>query len=152
MKIKSLKLGCATVVGALCILVLFWYFCRPAVVLHYSASGDEPIGYFYDTDVYISKRSLYPGESVKYYTDWHQGPDYWTMISFPFESRDSVEINGPFSRVDVCIGAGAKVERTEIRHGFFDRFTALRESCEHRRLSDNGSAGTTLKAPTRILN
>ncbi|MNK46906.1 hypothetical protein D3C87_657010 [compost metagenome] len=130
MKTRCVKPGCAAVVGVVSALVLFWYFCRPVVALHYSASGSAPIGYFYDTDVYISKRSLQPGESAKYYTDWQHKSDYWTSISFPAENREEVEINGPFSRVDVCIGPGGKIERTETRHGFFARFTAPSEPCE----------------------
>lgn len=123
MNAGSFKIGCATVAGALCALVLVWYFCRPVVVIHYSAEGSSPIGYVYDTDVYLARRILRPGDSAKYYTDWHHESDYWTSVSLPAESGDEVEIIGPFSRLDVYIGPDATIERTERRHGFFARFS-----------------------------
>ncbi|MDH0091217.1 hypothetical protein N7373_07145 [Achromobacter mucicolens] len=127
------KISCSSVLWMLSLLfawALTWYFCRPVVVLHYSTSGESSIGYYYITKTYISKSALEPGESTRYATDWRQEADYWTMITFPAESNDSVEIEVPFSRVDVCIAPGAKVEWTEIRHGFFDRFTEPSEPCE----------------------
>jgi hypothetical protein len=45
-------------------------------------------------------------------------------LSLPFSSRDGVTLEPPFSRVDVYISADTKIERTVIRHGFFDRFSA----------------------------
>ncbi len=122
MKTGSIKIGCATVAGLLYALVLIWYSCRPVVVIHYSPAGSSPIGYVYDTDVYLARRVLRPGESARYYTDWHHESDYWTSVSLPAESGDYVEITGPFSRVDVYVGPDARVERTDIRHGFFARF------------------------------
>jgi hypothetical protein len=47
-----------------------------------------------------------------------------TYLSLPFASRDGVTLEPPFSRVDVYISADTKIERTVIRHGFFDRFSA----------------------------
>ncbi len=138
-----IQIGCATVAGLLCALTLFWYFCRPVVVIHYSAAGGSPIGYFYDTDVYLARRTLHPGESAMYYTDWHHASDYWTSVSLPAESGDHVEVNGPFSRVDVYVGPDAKVQRTTIRHGFFARFSEPSEPCEPtaHEPNDNGSPG-----------
>lgn len=98
-------------------------------MLHYSVSGNSAIGYVYDTDVYISKRSLRPGESAKYYTDWRQASGYRTAISVLSASRDEVEINGPFSRVDVYVGPDGRIERTETRHSFVDRFTDPQPPC-----------------------
>jgi hypothetical protein len=120
---SSLRRGCKTLGCALCAAVLFLYFCRPVVVIHYSAAAEEPIGYIYDTDWYLSRDGLHPGESTRYFADWRQKPGHWTGISVVGEKWDYVEINGPFSRVDVYVGPDAKVQRTEIRYGFFARFT-----------------------------
>jgi len=124
MKVRSsMRPGCRAVFYALCATVLFVYFCRPVVAIHYSAAAKEPIGYIYDTDLYLSRGALDPGESNGYFADWRQKPDHWTGISVVREKWDDVEINGPFSRVDVYVGPDAKVQRTEIRYGFFARFT-----------------------------
>lgn len=112
---------------ALCAAVLFLYFCRPVVVIHYSALAKAPIGYLYHTDWYLSRDGLQPGGTSRYFADWRQKPDHWTGISVVGETRDHVEITGPFSRVDVYVGPDARVQRTDIRHGFFARFAELEE-------------------------
>jgi hypothetical protein len=49
-------------------------------------------------------------------------PDMWILLTFPSQSNDALEITKPFSRIDVFIGPGAKIERTEVHDGFFARF------------------------------
>jgi hypothetical protein len=46
----------------------------------------------------------------------------WMLISTPREKGDTLEITKPFSRIDVYFATGGKIDRTEIRHGFFARF------------------------------
>lgn len=50
----------------------------------------------------------------------------WVTLSFPVASRDVLHVTEPFSRIDVYIGPAARIGRTEIRHGFFARFSAPR--------------------------
>ncbi|MFD4836036.1 hypothetical protein ACFWP0_00910 [Achromobacter sp. NPDC058515] len=123
------RIAIALCVGPL-LWVLFLFYCRPVVALHYSARATESIGFFFMIDYATRKQGMEPGETVVIPTPMFPERDLWILLSFPFDSKDSFEIRKPFSRVDVCIGAGAKVERTEIRHGFFDRFTEPREPCE----------------------
>jgi len=102
--------------------VVFLFNCRPTVALHYSAEATDSLGYFLNDNHSITKRGLKPGESVKYPTAMFPEPDMWILLTFPFQSDDFLEITKPFSRIDVFIGPGAKIERTEVRHGFFARF------------------------------
>jgi len=103
--------------------VLYMWLCTPVVALHYSAKATEPIGFYLDTESSNLKRDLAPGESRWYATDMNRPPYMWVTVSFPFHSKDFLNFEGPFSRIDVYIGPGAQIERTEIRHGFFARFT-----------------------------
>jgi hypothetical protein len=102
--------------------VVFLFNCRPTVALHYSAEATDSLGYFLNDNHSITKRGLKPGESVKYPTAMFPEPDMWILLTFPFQSDDFLEITKPFSRIDVFIGPGAKIKRTEVRHGFFARF------------------------------
>jgi len=102
--------------------VVIWFHCRPIIALHYSDEAKESIGYFLNDNDVITKRGLNPGESVKYPAAMFPKPDMWILLTFPFDSDDFLEITKPFSRIDVFIGPGAKIERTEVRHGFFARF------------------------------
>lgn len=77
-----------------------------------------------------SKRGLSPGETVKFPTALFPESDMWIQISFPREDADSMEITEPFSRIDVCIVEGRGIERTVVRHGFFDRFRDLNPPCD----------------------
>jgi len=99
-------------------------FCRPVVVLHYAPNATEPETYFFDERNDITKDHLNPGETLKLYTPMFPTEGSRTYLSLPFSSRDSVTLKLPFSRVDVYISADTKIERTVIRHGFFDRFSA----------------------------
>ncbi|MNT28420.1 hypothetical protein D3C72_1641060 [compost metagenome] len=104
--------------------VFFVYFCRPVVVLHYSENASTRIGYFFNDNHDITKRGLQPGEIVKFPTAMFPAPDMWILLTFPTERGDSLEITEPFSRIDVHILEGGKIDRTVVRHGFFSRFTA----------------------------
>lgn len=130
MNSQCLKIGFAPIFVAACALALIWYFCRPVFVVHYSKLGSRSVGLIYDTDLYLSRRSLNPGESARYFTDWRQEADYWTGLSVLAQHRDEVEITGSFSRIDLCVGPSAKIERVETRHGFSDRFTDPNPPCE----------------------
>jgi len=103
--------------------VLFSLFCRPIVALHYSPTASAPITFFFDSDEYLTKREMAPGASKFIPTTMNPASDMWITITFPFDSKDVLKVTQPFSRIDVYIGPGACIERTEIRHGFFARFT-----------------------------
>jgi hypothetical protein len=115
---------CKAVVLAIALWCAFWYFCSPVVVLHYDARAKDPVVYFYDDNNWISKKRIDPGAAARYFTDMFPDSESWIDVSLPFSSRDSVTLKLPFSRVDVYINADTKIERTVIRHGFFDRFSA----------------------------
>lgn len=123
MKMRHLKLACRAIWVSFLLWLLFQLLCRPVVVLHYSAKATESIGLFLDADSCISKRDLSPGESAFIPTAMNPPPDMWVILSFPVASRDVLHVKEPFSRIDVYIGPGARIERTETRHGFFARFT-----------------------------
>lgn len=109
--------------------VLFVYFCRPVVALHYSADARADILVFFNDNHDTARFLLAPGQSVTSPTAMFPASDMWMLISFPREDGDSMEITKPFSRVDVYIGAGGKIERTETRQRFFARFTEPGDQC-----------------------
>lgn len=101
---------------------LFWYFCPPAVVLHYDARAKEPVTYYFIDNHWTDKKRINPGESVKYPTDMFPGPHAWINLSLPF-NYDEVSLAPPFSRVDIYITADGKIGDTVVRHGFLERFS-----------------------------
>ncbi|MDH0091782.1 hypothetical protein N7373_10045 [Achromobacter mucicolens] len=130
MAFRALKwVGIASLLGPVA-WVVFVYFSRPVVVLHYSEHAIKRLGYFFNNNHNITKRGLSPGETVKFPTAMFPAPDTWILLTFPRERGDIVEITEPFSRIDVCIVEGGGIERTVVRHGFFDRFTDLNPPCD----------------------
>jgi len=123
---RCLKLICRGLWVCFLVWFLFMWLCRPIVALHYSPKADETIGFFLDTEFSVTKRELSPGQSAFIPTAMNPHPDMWVTLSFPVASRDVLHITEPFSRIDVYIGPAARIERTEIRHGFFARFSAPR--------------------------
>ncbi|SEJ51581.1 hypothetical protein [Achromobacter sp. NFACC18-2] len=121
---RYLKFICRTVWVYFLAWFLFMWLCSPVVALHYSATATETIGFFLDTESSITKRDLSPGESAFIPTAMNPPSDMWVTLSFPVASRDVLHFTEPFSRMDVYIGLGARIERTEIRHAFFARFSA----------------------------
>lgn len=103
--------------------ILFMWLCSPVVALHYSVEATEPIGYFLDTESSNTKRVLAPGKSDYTSTAMNPPSDMQVILSFPVLRREVLHVTEPFSRIDVYIGPGARIERTEIRHDFFARFT-----------------------------
>ena len=99
-----------------------WFFCRPVIVLHYSSNAQKPVSYFYNENDQITRSELNPGQVEKFYTPMFPAHDAWIEVSLPFASRDGVSIVPPYSRVDVYIDAAMKIERTDKKYGFFDRF------------------------------
>jgi hypothetical protein len=99
-----------------------WYFSRPVVLLHYSADAKEPVTIYYiDENSQTTRYHLAPGQVERIYAPMFSGSDFPININAPFASRDGVETERPFSRVDVYIDAETKF-RMEIKYGFFDRF------------------------------
>jgi hypothetical protein len=106
-----------------CVLALVgWFFCRPVIVLHYAADARHPVAFFFNDNDDITRSELTPGQTEKFYMPMFPSPDAFVDFSLPFASRDGVNIKPPYSRVDVYINAETKIERTDTRHGFFDRF------------------------------
>jgi len=103
-------------------LLVAWYFCRPVLVLHYSSQAREPVAYILNENDRVTRRQLSPGGAVRFYTPMFARPDTWIEVSLPLASRDGVIIKPPFSRVDLYIDHFAKIERTDVKYGFFDRF------------------------------
>jgi hypothetical protein len=94
----------------------------PVVVLHYSTAAPAPIVYFFNEDNDIIKDVIKPGESLGFRTTRWPDADYYLDVSFPFSSRDGAELTPPFSRVDIYIGADAKVVRTVVDKRYWARF------------------------------
>lgn len=125
MKLWSLPRKAVAVVGAMAILGLVLYVyaaSAPVVVLHYSATATKPIGYFFNDDDDITKALIYPGTQAQFRTARSPREGYVIEVSMPAENGDGVEIKPPFSRVDVYIGADAKIERTVTRTDFMAKF------------------------------
>ncbi|WP_263145644.1 hypothetical protein [Pseudomonas sp. RIT-PI-AD] len=101
---------------------VFWYFCRPIVVIHYSPEAPSDVAYFFLENSHTTKSAINPGERIRFYTDMFPEPDELIDFSLPFSSRDGVEIHPPFSRVDIYVDAGSHIERTLISQNFFARF------------------------------
>ena len=114
-RLKWIVLLCAFSLAA-------WFFFRPVVVLHYSADAQKPVAYFLNENDQITRGELAPGQTEKFYTPMFASRDAWIEVSLPFASRDGVDIKPPYSRVDVYIDAGTKIERTDTKHGFLARF------------------------------
>jgi len=93
------------------------------VALHYSAKSSESVVFYLLTDGTVTKSEIAPGQSNFTPTAMNPDSDMLVMLSFPSGSGGGLEITEPFSRVDVYFGPGVRIERTEIRHGFFARFT-----------------------------
>ncbi|TRX73448.1 hypothetical protein [Pseudomonas mangiferae] len=102
--------------------ILFWYFCRPVLVIHYAPDAIEEVGYFLLVNNNTDKDALSPGEKSRYYMDMFPEPNSLIIFSLPATSRDGVELTPPFSRVDIYVDAGHTITRTRISHGFFERF------------------------------
>lgn len=116
--------------AALWAFIALWGAFSPAVLLHYSKDAAKQISVFFLENTDTAKFGMAPGQTVVLRTAMFPKPDMWMLLTFPSESSDSLEITQPFRRIDVCIGPGAKIERTETRHGFFDRFTDPSPPCE----------------------
>ncbi|WP_321889709.1 hypothetical protein [Paraburkholderia bannensis] len=106
-----------------CVLVLFgWFFSRPVIALHYAADARQPVAYFFNDNDAITHGELMPGHTEKFSMPMFPSPDSIVYFSLPFASRDGVAIKPPYSRVDVYVDAATRIERTDIKHGFLDRF------------------------------
>ncbi|WP_321877125.1 hypothetical protein [Paraburkholderia bannensis] len=106
-----------------CVLVpLVWFFSRPVIVLHYAPDARQPVAYFFNENNDITRGELTPGQTKKFYMPMFPSPDAFVDFSLPLASRDGVDIKPPYSRVDVYIDAATKIERTDVKHGFLDRF------------------------------
>ncbi|RQO35730.1 hypothetical protein DBR37_04985 [Herminiimonas sp. KBW02] len=62
-----------------------------------------------------------PGNSVEFRTAMFPKHDMWILLTFPGESPDQLELTQPFSRVNVYIVPGARIEHTTIQGEFFSR-------------------------------
>ncbi|AVR97106.1 hypothetical protein C9I28_16735 [Pseudoduganella armeniaca] len=96
----------------------------PLIALHYAADAREPVMFFLNRDSTILKEEIHPGQTREFRTPRNPKPDYYMDVSLPFSSRDGVEFKPPFSRVDVYIGADAKIVRTVVHTDFWARFSA----------------------------
>ncbi|WP_139026513.1 hypothetical protein [Achromobacter arsenitoxydans] len=123
MKMRYVNWICRAIWAGFLAWILFAWLCRPVVALHYSAKATASIGFYFESDENRTKRGLAPGESVWLPTAMNPPSDMLVMLSFPFDSKDVLHVKEPFSRIDVYIGPGARIEWTETRHGFFSRFT-----------------------------
>jgi hypothetical protein len=92
------------------------------IALHYAADARQPVAYFFNDNDAITRGELAPGGTEKFSMPMFPSPDSTVYFSLPFASRDGAAIKPPYSRVDVYVDAATKIERIEIKHGFFDRF------------------------------
>lgn len=112
----------AGLLASLWLAIALWGAFSPVVLLHYSADAGDRLLYFFNDNDDTTKAYIAPGETVRLRTAMVPKPNMWILLSFPRENGDSLEITKPFSRIDVYIGPGAKIERTEIHQEFFARF------------------------------
>ncbi|AZS81438.1 hypothetical protein N8H69_13510 [Achromobacter spanius] len=119
----------AAVLGTICVVVAglwasvaLWGAFSPVVLLHYSKDAESPIRVFFNDNDDTLKLGMTPGQTLRFRTAMFPRPDMWILITFPGQSPDHVELTQPFSRVDIFVGAGAKVERTAVHERFFARF------------------------------
>jgi hypothetical protein len=94
----------------------------PVVVLHYAAAAPGPVVYFYNQDDRVTKATIAPGQQVEFHTPHRPPADYYINVSLPFASQDGVDIQQPFSRVDVYIGPDTRIARTVVKTNFMARF------------------------------
>lgn len=113
-----------TVLGLLWLGFVLYVKTNPLIALHYAAQAREPIVFFLNRDSTILKEQIYPGQTREFRTPREQKPDYYMDVSLPFSSRDGVEFKPPFSRVDVYIGADARIVRTVVHTDYWARFSA----------------------------
>lgn len=125
MKLSSLStklLAGAAVLAVLWLGMLAFSYTAPVVFLHYSAAARAPVTYFFNEDNDIVKDRIDPGARLEFRTARHPGAHYFIDVSLPAAGSDGVEIKPPFSRVDVYIGADAKIARTVIKTEYLARF------------------------------
>ena len=117
-----------TALGAICAIlaglwasVALWGAFSPVVLLHYSKDAQAPLSVFFNDNDDTSKLGMSPGQTLTFRTAMFPAPDMWILITFPGASSDHIELTKPFSRVDVFVGAGAMIVRTEVDERFFAR-------------------------------
>lgn len=94
----------------------------PVVMLHYAADATQPVVFFFDEPAaHVIRDTIYPGTSLSFRTPRDPYPGYAAIVSLPLASRDGVDIEPPFSRVDVYIGADTKIARTVTRTDYLAR-------------------------------
>ena len=118
--LTTLGVICAVAAG-LWASVALWGAFSPVVLLHYSKHAESPLSVFFNDNDDTLKLGMSPGQTLKFRTAMFPGPDMWILITFPGASPDHIELTKPFSRVDVFVGAGAKIVRTEVDERFFAR-------------------------------
>ncbi|WP_156902791.1 hypothetical protein [Achromobacter sp. MFA1 R4] len=123
MKMRYLSWICRAIWVCFLSWILFMWLCSPIVALHYSSQATESLVFYLYSDGTITKSELAPGKSDYTSTAMNPPSDMQVILSFPVLRREVLHVTEPFSRIDVYIGPGARIERTEIRHDFFARFT-----------------------------
>ena len=112
-------------VRALLLWIVFWFMCRPLILIHYSAEAPDAVVYFLDDGIYTTHEEIQPGSRDRYFGDMFPEADFSITFSLPYSSRDGFEIYPPFSRIDIYVDADARIERTEVSQNFFARFAWL---------------------------
>lgn len=123
MKMRYLSWICRAIWVCFLSWILFMWLCSPIVAMHYSSRATESLVFYLYSDGTITKSELAPGKSDYTSTAMNPPSDMQVILSFPVLRREVLHVTEPFSRIDVYIGPEARIERTEIRHGFFARFT-----------------------------
>ena len=121
---KLLKIArvCAVLCAVLWVALAVNAYTSPVVVVHYAADAKEPVVYFFDEPAaHVIRGTMQPGESLSFRTPRDPYPGFVAIVSLPLASRDGVEIEPPFSRVDVYVGADTKIARTVKRMDYFAR-------------------------------
>ncbi|EHK64366.1 hypothetical protein [Achromobacter arsenitoxydans] len=111
----------AGLLGGLWLVIALWGAFSPVVYLHYSKDATARISVFFNDNDDTAKQGMEPGQTVEFRTAMFAKPDMWILLTFPGESPDRLVLAKPFSRVEVYIGPGAKIERVETREDFFAR-------------------------------
>lgn len=103
----------------------------PLVVLHYAADARQAVVFFFNDNNNITKDTLSPGSCRHFRTALQPQAGYVIEVSLPLASHDGVEIRPPFSRVDVYIGADARIARTVVKTDFLARFRDDQVCCRN---------------------
>ncbi|MFM0695719.1 hypothetical protein PQQ64_26040 [Paraburkholderia graminis] len=99
-----------------------WHPCRPVIVLHFWAQARAPVAYMLNENDRIARGQLERGEVERFYTPMFAPRQASTEVSLPILRWRGRDDQAAVCRVDMYIDQFARIERTDVKYGFLDRF------------------------------